>query len=417
MFGRKLSSLKNKVKRKKISEKKEKKSNSFLVTGIVLTLIIGFIALVSPTIIAMLRFSPTTINGVENVSKWDYNEKFKILLVGTDKKSEEHLFIDGLSLLVVDPKYDQVGIININPDIVVNSRTSDQQISLRRAFIDNSGSDFLTLIEDLLATEIDRYVVIDQVYFQKMSKYGRTIQVDSGVDVLDSDVYANRISSKWQKGPHMVKGEQLLDYLKSDNNGKDEQLDRQLNIYSRYVQSIDPFKLLMGSQDVLSIVKEYVRTDLSRNEIYYLYYYLRTVPPSSYSSVFTKSDILTEVGQAGVYNLYRVNSNQLDHMTNTILENKNTVLEQTSVEVLNASGKSGNASQYARWIGNAGLEVVHVGNAPFSSESTIIYAPNQNEYQNSITNFRGIFGEEVEIKDQEYDYRHIGKVVVILGDN
>lgn len=187
-------------------------------------------------------------------------------------------------------------------------------------------------------------------------------------------------------------------------------------LYKRYTQSIDVVKTVLGTSDVLKIIEDEVDTNLTRNELYYLYYFLRRVPPTSYSYAITKSDILSEVGRAGVYNVYRINEAQFDYNTNTILEDKQTVLEQTTIEILNASGQSGRARRYSRWVGNAGLEVIHVGNAPFASDDTVIYAPSPNEYPDSFQNLKEIFGRDVKIIEEEYDYRHIGKVVVIIGD-
>lgn len=416
MFGRKIFSFRNRVKRKKTSKSSKNISSSYVFSGIFLTILLAIIALVSPVINAMIRFEPTTSFSSPEVEKWEYSEKFKVLLVGLDKKSDEHVFVDAVALLVVDPEYGQVGIININPDILVNNSKSESQFSLRRGLIDNKEGEFIDLAEELLATNIDRYFIVDEVFFEKMSKYTKTIYVENSNDVEDLDVYLANNSSKWQKGRQGIRSDQLVDYMKSDNDGEDSQLERQLELYKRYTQSIDVVKTVLGTSDVLKIIEDEVDTNLTRNELYYLYYFLRRVPPTSYSYAITKSDILSEVGRAGVYNVYRINEAQFDYNTNTILEDKQTVLEQTTIEILNASGQSGRARRYSRWVGNAGLEVIHVGNAPFASDDTVIYAPSPNEYPDSFQNLKEIFGRDVKIIEEEYDYRHIGKVVVIIGD-
>lgn len=416
MFGRKLFSIRNKVKRKKTTKKSKSISSGYVVYGILIILFLVFIALVSPIIISMVRFSPQTNFSGQEVVKWDYKGKFKVLLIGLDKKSEEHIFVDAIALLVVDPEHEQAGLINLNPDIIVSDSLKESQISLRRGLIDNDESDMVHIVEELLATKIDRYLYLDEVYFEKMSKFTKTIHIDNSVEVNDLDVYLRNNSSRWGKGRHSVEGGQIIDYLKSDSDGEDNQIDRQLELYKKYIQSIDPLKLALGTREVLTIIQNNVSTNMSRNELYYLYYYLRSIPPSSYNFASTKSDILSEVGSAGVYKVYRINESQLDFDTNSILENKQTVLEQTTIEILNASGQSGVAKRFSRWVGNAGLEVIHVGNAPFASEETIIYAPNPDEYPNSFNNLKEIFGQDVKIIEEEYDYRHIGKVVVIIGE-
>ncbi|MCA9379568.1 LCP family protein [Candidatus Dojkabacteria bacterium] len=417
MLGRKLFSLRNRVKRNKTTKNKKNISSGYVISGIFFTILLAFIALVSPVITAMVKFEPKTNYPNLDVEKWDYNEKFKVLLVGLDKKSEEHVFVDAVALLVVDPSYDQVGIININPDILVNTPLNQSQTPLRRGLMDLDEGNVVQLAEELLATKIDRYLYVDSIYFEEMSKFTKTIYVENFNEVEDVDVYAEDSSSRWQKGRHSVQSAQIVNYIKSDSDGEDKQLERQLELYKRYVQSIDLVKVALGTQEALNILQDNISTNLSRNEIYYLYYYLRSIPPSSYNYAVTKSDILSEVGRTGVYNVFRVNEAQLDYQTNSILENKQTVLEQTTIEILNASGQSGKARQFSRWVGNAGLEVIHVGNAPFASEDTVIYAPNPNEYPNSFQNLKEIFGLDAKIVEEEYDYRHIGKIVVIIGDS
>lgn len=414
MIGRKIFSLRNKVKRKKTTQKSTVNTTSLALKGVAVIIFILLVALISPVLVSLYKFQPNVLPGGNEVEKWDYSKKFKILLIGVDIKSEKHIFVDGLVLLIVDPGNNQVGMININPDIVV-SKSSGEEVSLRRGIIDGDKMDVIGLTEELIATQIDRYIFLDRVYFEKMSEYTNTIRIENPSDVNDSDVTSINSSSMWGKGLHTIGSGQVIDYLKSDNNGEDEQLQRQLNLYSRYTQSIDPLKLVLGTSKIIKIISENIQTNLTRNEIYYLYYYLRSVPPASYSSAFTKSDILSEVGTAGVYNVYRINEAQLDYTINSILEDKQTVLEQTTVEVLNASGQSGEARRFARWIGNAGMEVIHVGNAPFGSENSLIYTPNSQEYPLSTKKLRDIFGEQVKFIDEEYEYRHIGKVVVIIG--
>lgn len=413
MFGRKISSLRNKVKRNKTKKSAKTISTGYVVSVILFVTLMATFALVSPIVKAMISFEPSTKFDKTEVEKWDYSKKFKVLLVGMDKKTEEYMFVDAIALLVVDPKHDQVGIINISPDVLIDG----SQVTLRRGLIDSDKADIVYLTEELLATEIDRYVIVDRVYLDKMAKFTKTIRVENMQDVGDLDVLSKNNSSRWAKGTHSVQGGEIDDYVRSDNNGEDEQLQRQLEIYKRYVQNIDVVKLILGTEELLEILEDTLSTNLSRNEIYYLYYYLRSVPPASYSYAITKSDILSEVGHAGVYDVYKVNDAQLDYNTNAILEDKDSVFEQTTVEILNASGQSGKAKRFSRWVGNVGLEVIHVGNAPFASNNTEIYAPKMNEYPRSIEHLRLIFGENAKIIDNEYDYRHIGKVVVVIGEN
>lgn len=418
MLGRKFKNKLNVIRRKKKKDKVEHRSSNFIILGIAFLTLIAILSLILPLLLNLYRFEPTYISTTEGALKWDQSEKLKVLIVGIDKKSEQHIFVDSLVLLVLDATNNEVGLINVNPDILSYNVDLNKQITLRRALIDssdNSYDDISMMTEAALATKIDRIVVIEEKFVKGMARYTNNIPITLSKDVVDGDVVEDNNSSSWSRGKVKVSSGALYDYIRSDSNGRDDQLARQLEVYRSYVQSIDRLKLLLGFSDFLQLVEKNLLTNMSKFELIRTYLFIRSIPPGSYKTVYTRSDILTHVGKEGVYETYRIDEEQMDNNNEVILENRQVLLEQPVVEVLNASGEPGVAREKARWLDNMGAELVHIANAPFIENKTVVYIENKSKYENTIKEFKKVLGEEAEFLDMAYQYRHIGSIVVVIG--
>lgn len=416
MFRRRFKNKYNEIRRKK--KKGKVKSSNYVILGVTFLVLVLISSLSLPILLSLYKFEPTTISSPSATSKWEQGEKFKILLVGIDKKSEQHIFVDALVLLVLDPSNNEAGLININPDILGYNQSLEKQVTLRRVLIDSKSANFepiSKLTESILATEIDRVVVADAQFIREMRPYTNNVPITLSEDVRDSDIVSNKEDSSWFHGKVNVPADGLYDFLRSDSNGRDDQLARQLEVYENYIQSIDKLRLLLGFSDFLDIIEKNLLTNMSKIEIIRTYWYLRSIPPGSYKTVYTRSDILTHIGKEGVYETYRIDEEQLDNDNEVILENRQVLLEQPVVEVLNASGESGVAREKARWLDNLGAELVHIANAPFLEDKTKVYIENKDKYKDTIKEFKKVLGEETEFLDMVYQYRHIGNIVVVVG--
>ena len=418
MLRRKLRNTINDIKRKKQKGKVEHKSSNHIILGVAFLVLVVILSLVVPVLLSLYKFELSYISSPQVDSKWDQSEKFKVLLVGIDRKGEQHIFVDALVLLVLDPSNSEVGLINLNPDIIAYNPDSKNQVTLRRALIDSQDGDFeeiSILTEGVLATDIDRVVVLDAGFVKDMKSYTNSIPTSLSQDVSDSDVASANNSSTWSSGNVKVSAGVVYDYLRSDSNGRDDQLARQLEIYKNYIQHIDKLKLLLGFSNFLDKIEKNILTNMSKTEIIRAYLFLRAIPPGSYKTVYTRSDILTHAGKEGVYDTYRVDEEQLDNDNEVILESRQVLLEQPVVEVLNASGEPGVAREKARWLDNVGAQLVHIANAPFIEDKTVVYIENKAKYGNTIKEFKKILGEETLFLDMAYQYRHIGNIVVVVG--
>ncbi len=416
MFGRRLFSLKNSIKR----TRREKNSSTshergtHVLNGLVVVVLILVILLVSPLVTLFFRFDPNDSYGKFGGTRWDYRGKFKVLLIGVDKKEGGNQFVDGLVLLTVYPDGGEASLININPDILVSYGPANKQITFRRALLESENDiDLLrALSEELLATDIDRYVVVDKKFFEEIGRYGKNIDTPLSLGVVDQDLPDGM---KWAKGDAKVSPCCVYEYLSADSNGRDDQLTRQLKLYTGYAKSIDNVKAVLGVNSFVEIVENNFYTDLSKTELFMIFRFLRTVPSESYNLVYTGSDILNKSGKAGVYDVFSVNYSLFDRQIDIILRDKDVQLEQATIEVQNASGKSGLAGKKARWISNIGAEIAHVANAPYPEKRTKVYIEDFEKYPNTVKQLKKIFGENADFIENEYQYRHIGQIVVVIG--
>lgn len=401
----------NKARRQVVGDEKE----NYLLKGIALILLLIFLSIVIPISVIIYNFNPSSQYELLRSQEWDFKSKFKILLIGVDRKSNGSVFVDALTLLVIHPDNNETSLININPDILVYSTKENTPLTLRRVLLESEGEGIGLLInatEDLVASKIDRYFLIDSDFFENTTKYIKNIDLSLLKEVEDKDL-RNKVT--WPKGRVSIEADTFYDFLRSDSNGRDDQLRRQLDLYKRYTKSIDSVKLLLGLQDYLQILEEDVDTNLSKLELLMIVKYLSTVPPESYNISYTKSEFLNEMGKSGVYNVFTVNYPLLDIEIDIILRDKRVQLEQARIEIQNASGIGGLASSKSRWITNLGAEVVHIGNAPYLEEGIKVYVKDLKKYPYTIIQLKKTFGESIELVEGNYQYRHIGELVIVFG--
>jgi hypothetical protein len=105
----------------------------------------------------------------------------------------------------------------------------------------------------------------------------------------------------------------------------------------------------------------------------------------------------------------------IDKDINNIFFDLEVFKEQARIEVLNASGIRGLATNRSRWVKNIGGRVIQVGNSFEPSDITKIYVKEIEKYPITITELTRFLGEDTQIITKEYPNRHVGDIVIILG--
>ena len=410
IFGRK---LKKSVKRKKPSSdiNRFKPSNNLFI-GIVIVVILAILGLVMPLIVEFSRFNTNSYSEAEQHFKWGLGEKINILFLGVDKKQNNNIFVDAAMVMIVTEE-SEIRIINVSPDILITDNKGNRA-TLRRSLIESGGelSYTINLAEEFIASPIDKYVMLEKDFFEEMGKYSRNIPVTIPKEVNDNDVVG---LYKWDKGNNKLSHQELYGYMSADSNGLDDKLERQLEIYKRYTKSIDYIKVILGIKEFNENIQENLTTNFSKSEIFRLFTIMRRQNVSSMRSTYTSQNVLNELGRAGVYNVYAPNYLLIDREITPLLAETSVRLEQSVVEIQNASGQAGLAGRKSRWLTNAGAEVAHISNAPYVEEISKLYTKDLAKYPNTINEIKNIFRDRIEIVEEEYPYRHIGNIVIVVG--
>jgi hypothetical protein len=99
------------------------------------------------------------------------------------------------------------------------------------------------------------------------------------------------------------------------------------------------------------------------------------------------------------------------------LVSKDVERERVNVEVYNGSNTTGLASEYARLIRHTGARILRYDNAPNLYEETVIYIPEPEGYQHSLTLIRDVVGNNVKVRNERPPFVTTGDIVLILGED
>lgn len=412
---RRINNLKNKFSRKSRNNASSNNAQSYRL-GVKVIIILFSLGIIFGFLLPFGKifsdFDTTTQYKELDYPEVVNSEKFSVLLVGLDKK-DTHTFVDALSVLIVDKNSNNISLININPDIVIGEE------SLRRALIAEQDNlqPLVDGVSEILASDVTNYIVLDRVYFEDTDNYTKDILVENIESISDEDVLKENSKSEWSEGSQKVMNCCVYDYLRSDSNGNDEKLLRQLNFYPDYIKSIVPWKLILGIADFAEIFNKNVSTDLDKYEILEIAYALSRTPAKDIDKVYTAEDFLINIGKIGVYNQYYLNFERFDKVLESVLGSPEIALEQPVVEMLNASNQPGLATSKARWMQNSSMNIIHIANSPVKQKTTTVYIQDVENYPATLSRLRSVLGKDLQIVESEYPYRHIGEIVVVLGED
>lgn len=408
-------SRKPKKKTKSISKTKKvfsKKPVIFIVGIIGIILILA--KLFYPAAKAIWRFDPQSLEPSEQrVDNWTGSSRLTLLTLGVDQTDSAHQFVDAAFIMILDPKTDELAIFNINPDILVAYNQDGKQNSIRN-ILNIPGQDINSLIngiENLLAIRVDRYIYLDKQGFEEIFSDLLSLKIELARDIVDADLK----NLKWQKGQVIVKPQELLAFLSANSNGRDEQMQRQISVMSELVLNMSSLRVVYNTPQILDKIDAYLKTDLSKTEFFKLLIKINKVKQDHIKYAYTRSLALAEDSKFGVYKKYYINTEILDDDLAKILLNTEILKEQATMEIFNGTTIKGLANVKARWITNSGGRVLHIGNNPEKLTVSKAYIKYPEQYPNTIAELKRIFNNKLEITKEEYKYRHLGDIVIIIG--
>jgi hypothetical protein len=412
IFTKKNNKLKN---NRKISLGSLKNKKIVYFIGIFLLIIFlihtQFLGIVNITKINLQKYPNDSI---EITKKWD--GRTNILVIGLDNELSENLFVDHISVLVINSITEEVGLFNISPDIIV-SKISNKNITLRHILssqnnnIDKINSS-ISFVENLLALKLDRYIIFNKEDL---------LSIFSAFEELPI-VFSNNVNTEMgiqfkKNNKYFLDSKEMLDLIITDKGSSEKNLAFQIQIIKEMLKKLKSpitlYKLLNYSNKIESIY-----TNISQKEFLLLFIKVRSINDDKFKIAYTRTNNLAVIDDFGIYTKYNPNISQIDENLSTILSNINIMQEQATIEVVNGSGIRGLANIKARWLRNVGGRVIKVANNPEIVDTTVVFVDNIDNYESTLSEIDRIFQGEIIYKEKsEYKFRHIGDIIILLGED
>lgn len=383
-----------------------------------------FASLVFINIKAFIEFESRAYpdSQMEVKNEWAGNTKYTILLIGTDKIDSDHVFIDHVSVLSLDPQGRKVSILVLNPDLKVTQNTIGYTLHYRtilnnRELSEDKLAVLIKSVENLLAFKIDRYLIADKNTFPDLSQYMNPIQVLVPSDIRDEDTlsFPSEQVADWGAGPQVVLPIDYLAFAASDDNGRDDQLTRQQNLIESMILNLIGFRSVFNFANILGQFENSCSTNMGKWELFHLSLNLINIKQGDIKKGYLRESTYQKVIDIGFYEAISPDIGRIDKDLSNIFFDLEVFKEQARIEVLNGSGIKGLATNRSRWVVNIGARVIHYGNSYEMSDKTTIYCSDVSKYPVTIFELKRFLGSSVEIIEEEYPNRHVGDIVIVLG--
>lgn len=199
--------------------------------------------------------------------------KQNILLLGVDSNgADTDLWVgtrtDTIVILNVDPKSKSLNAISIPRDskVYLPKNMGIQKINAAHAI---GGIDMtIKTIEDTLGIKIDRYIMVHDDAVKKI------VESLGGIDIyVEKDMHYNDYSGNLHinltKGQHHLDADEVIGYLRfrHDAMGDIGRTQRQQWFLRGLLQDLQKPQTVAKIPQILSVVKEYVKTDMSLYEM------------------------------------------------------------------------------------------------------------------------------------------------------
>ncbi len=359
---------------------------------------------------------------IEDRENWQGKTKLTILLVATDKVDEEHVFVDAIGIYNIDPVDNKLSVFIINPDLKVYVAAVGKDVNLRTVFNDPKlPGDRTTILKKavaaLLAIRIDRYILVEKTDFSKYSNYLNPLKLYLKSSISDSDIInlPGKKLKSWDKGDQVINNNYFLEFLASDSNGENDQLERQQDFLAALPFSQLTSLTLIKLPDLISRFSNTFFTDLSKDELLSIIKGFVEIKESNIKKGYTKSNSFEKVNTTSFYPVFTPMIDRIDQDINNIFFDLKIFKEHARIEVLNVSDVKGLANSRARWIANLGARIIKVGNGFGSSVNTKIYCTEPEKFPYTINELNRIFNFKAELINQDYPNRHIGDIIIELG--
>ncbi len=349
---------------------------------------------------------------INNKTTWDGKTKLNILVIGLDRKANGYAFVDYATIVALNPVNKGIGIFAIDPDIAFQGPHG--QTTIKKAYNieqneNNSVSSVVTGVEKIFAINVDKYIILDKEGFVAMQDLIGSLNVSSPSKFIEEDFTLDSKPLVIEEGKHKYSAEKLLGVMSADELGTDVKLSSQTEAIEDYFLKVESLSYLFKLIPNLSLLNN-VDTDISKLEFIRIYLLARKVQKPDLRVGYTRQASVI-VGTNGKTPL----TDNIDKDVQSIFLDVSIVKEQARLEVLNGTGQAGIAQKYARFFNNTGIRVVRAGNSVQDSDETTLFFKEKDKYPSTVNEIKALFGDNIKIVEQEYKYKHIGDLVLVIG--
>lgn len=383
----------------------------FKVVGIAVLILLAYSLIEGIIFYSRLRFSRFP-QDTHTVSEFSRNGRSNIMIVGLDEKESGHIFVDRVMILHLNQVAGKMGILSV--DTRLSARVDEKNAMPLRVTFDEGKSNgkslqnLVTATENLLAIKIDRYIITDTNKVKDFLKHVDLPFADVPKDIFDADF------DKIPQGSSKLNADQAYNFLATEVLGDEERMERLSKYMKSFITNFFSPLNIVKYRSLLDIFSKSIYTDMTNSEFMNIFFFVRNLRDDQIILSNTKFDTGLPV-RNDYYRLSPVIEN-IDRDLKPIFVNFSVITEQAKVEVLNATTTSGIATRKARLLQNTGCRIINIGNTPDEYSKNYIYVKDYEKYKETVNEILSNFDSGGVIVKSEYPGRHIGDVIVIIGE-
>ena len=386
----------------------------YFIIGCILLFITYLIYLITP----LFSLSPSNALGRtwdEHRTEIDNYPYRSLLLLGLDANdTQTYTFIDMAALIIWDKQTNRMLAIHLDKQTqtFLNDNTYPLTTLLNIGENENPDCPMCVVarhIENTIAFSIDHYIAIDTAAFQALTSLfpAPTIELE---EPLHDPTYDLTLGA----GKHTIESEEIIGFLATTADGKQNKLKRHQEIFKHYVDTTSTTDIALNSRDIGVALQEHtVYSDLSLRQGYNLIKELQATDDTQTLYLSPDTKYITEENTLA----FELVNDRMINFTNQggILK------ERALVEVLNGSDVRRAAARESRKLKNHGVSVTRSGNAWDTFDQTKIFLrepADKETYKATIAAIQKTFNQKLVIETRfPRELETTATIVVVIGND
>lgn len=324
----------------------------------------------------------------------DKNARINILLLGIGGEGHDAPNLsDTIQVVSIDPKAKQVAMLSVPRDLYVQVPGSFQKVKINEVHAIGEDQGAKGGGPALMKEEIGNILDVPVHYFVRadFSGFEQIVGAVGGIDINVSERLYDPYYPRGRgyevldidPGLQHMDGALALKYARSRETTNDfDRSRRQQEVMIAVRDKATSLQYLTNPAKIsqlIEIVGDHVKTDLSLSETQKLAQIVRDIPASAVTSKVLDNSatglLYDSVSPAGAYILLPRSGDYSDirEFANQLFTDFSIQQEHAQIELQNASGRSGLAKQESDMLAGYGYSVVAVTNAPGPAQTTVIY--------------------------------------------